>query len=60
MKQMVAMQIPAPGAALRRIELPIPDPGPGELLIEIAACGVCRTDLHVLDGEISEIGRAHV
>ena len=53
MKPMVAMQIPAPGAALRRIELPIPDPGPGELLIEIAACGVCRTDLHVLDGEIS-------
>jgi len=49
---MVAMQIPAPGAALVRIERPIPDPGPGELLIEVAVCGVCRTDLHVLDGEI--------
>ena len=46
------MQIPAPGAALVRIERPVPDPGPGELLIEVAACGVCRTDLHVLDGEI--------
>ena len=49
---MVAMQIPTPGAALVRIERPIPDPGPGEVLIEVAACGVCRTDLHVLDGEI--------
>jgi D-arabinose 1-dehydrogenase-like Zn-dependent alcohol dehydrogenase len=49
---MVAMQIPAPGAALVRIERLIPDPGPGEVLIEVAACGVCRTDLHVLDGEI--------
>jgi propanol-preferring alcohol dehydrogenase len=34
-------------------ERPIPAPGPGEILISVAACGVCRTDLHVVDGEIS-------
>lgn len=50
---MIAMQIPAAGGALVRIERPIPHPGPGELLIEVSACGVCRTDLHVLDGEIA-------
>jgi propanol-preferring alcohol dehydrogenase len=33
-------------------ERPIPRPGPGEILIEIEACGVCRTDLHVVDGEL--------
>lgn len=30
----------------------VPEPGPGELLVEVAACGVCRTDLHILDGEV--------
>ncbi|MDR7256444.1 propanol-preferring alcohol dehydrogenase [Sphingomonas sp. BE270] len=49
---MVAMQIDAPHSALRRIERPIPRPGVGELLIAVIACGVCRTDLHVADGEI--------
>lgn len=34
------------------VERPLPVPGPGELLIEVAACGVCRTDLHVVDGDI--------
>jgi len=53
MQQMVAMQISAPGQPLKKIERAVPTPGAGELLIEIAACGVCRTDLHVLDGEIS-------
>jgi len=33
-------------------EVPVPDPGPGQVLIEVAACGVCRTDLHVVDGEL--------
>ncbi len=33
-------------------ELPVPEPGPGQLLIRIHACGVCRTDLHVVDGEL--------
>ncbi|MEY4238442.1 MAG: hypothetical protein RL339_1043 [Pseudomonadota bacterium] len=49
----VAMQIKQPHRPLLRIERAIPAPGPGELLIEVAACGVCRTDLHVLDGEIA-------
>ncbi|KKW91743.1 MULTISPECIES: zinc-dependent alcohol dehydrogenase family protein [Sphingobium] len=52
MKQMIAMQIKAPGMPLERIERPVPTPGTGELLVEVSACGVCRTDLHVLDGEI--------
>lgn len=52
MKTMVAMQIPAPGQPLERVERAIPEPGAGELLIAVSACGVCRTDLHVLDGEI--------
>lgn len=50
--RMIAMRIDAPGQPLRRIERPVPQPGPGEVLVEVAACGVCRTDLHVLDGEI--------
>src|SRR6185503_8053390 len=49
---MRAMQLDRPGAPLRMVEGPIPEPGPGELLIEIAACGICRTDLHIVDGEL--------
>ena len=49
---MRAMQLDRPGAPLRLVERPIPEPGPGELLIEIAACGICRTDLHIIDGEL--------
>src|SRR5579871_5918661 len=41
-----------PGQPLRIGELPDPTPGPGQLLLHIAACGVCRTDLHERDGEI--------
>ena len=52
MSAMIAMQIITVRTPLIRIERPVPQPGPGELLIEVAACGVCRTDLHVLDGEI--------
>lgn len=33
-------------------ELPDPSPGPGQLLIDILACGVCRTDLQVVDGDL--------
>ena len=50
---MRAMQLDRPGERLRQVERPLPDPGRGELLIEIAACGVCRTDLHIADGDIS-------
>ena len=39
---------------LRPADLEAPRPGPGELLLEVAACGVCRTDLHVVDGELPE------
>ena len=49
---MRAMQLDRPGERLRLVERPLPVPGPGELLIEVAACGVCRTDLHVVDGDI--------
>ncbi len=52
MDMMSAMQIDAPGSPLRLIERVIPKPGLGEVLIRVDACGVCRTDLHVLDGEI--------
>ncbi len=49
---MRAMQLDRPGAPLRMVERPLPVPAPGELLIEVAACGVCRTDLHVADGDL--------
>jgi propanol-preferring alcohol dehydrogenase len=40
------------GQPLRAVERPVPRAGPGELLLEVKACGVCRTDLHLLDGEV--------
>ncbi len=40
------------GTPLRETELVDPTPGPGQILIRIAACGVCRTDLHIVDGEL--------
>jgi len=49
---MRAMVLEKPGERLRMKELPIPAPGPKEILIRVNACGVCRTDLHVLDGEL--------
>ncbi|HEY7318650.1 MAG TPA: zinc-dependent alcohol dehydrogenase family protein [Candidatus Binatia bacterium] len=51
---MRAMLFEKAGAALREAELPIPKPGPGQLLIHISACAVCRTDLHVVDGELTQ------
>jgi alcohol dehydrogenase, propanol-preferring len=48
---MRAIQIERPGV-LRLTELQSPDPGPGEILVKVHACGVCRTDLHLLDGEV--------
>jgi len=51
---MRAMVLETPGEPLRERELPSPSPGPGELLIEVGACGVCRTDLHVVDGELPQ------
>jgi len=49
---MTAMQCDGPGKPLRAVERPVPQPGPGQVLVEVAACGVCRTDLHVMDGEV--------
>ncbi|SCZ28477.1 alcohol dehydrogenase, propanol-preferring [Afifella marina DSM 2698] len=49
---MRAMVLERPGAPLLLRELARPRPGPGEVLIAISACGVCRTDLHVVDGEL--------
>jgi propanol-preferring alcohol dehydrogenase len=37
---------------LKEAELPVPNPQPGQMLVKVAACGVCRTDLHVVDGEL--------
>jgi propanol-preferring alcohol dehydrogenase len=42
------------GAALQWTELPERQPGPGEIRVRVAACGVCRTDLHVVDGELPD------
>jgi propanol-preferring alcohol dehydrogenase len=46
------MVLDAPRTPLRLAELPDPEPGPGQLLIRVDACAVCRTDLHVVDGEL--------
>jgi propanol-preferring alcohol dehydrogenase len=42
------------GYSMAPDEVPDPEPGPGEILIEVSACGVCRTDLHIVDGELSK------
>ena len=49
---MRAMLLDEPGRPLRAADVPEPEPGPGELRIRVHACGVCRTDLHLRDGEI--------
>jgi len=49
---MEAMVLEAPGTPLKRVERPIPRPGQGQVLVKVGACGVCRTDLHILDGEL--------
>ncbi len=49
---MKAMVMETARTPLRAAELPVPKPGPHHVLIKVAACGVCRTDLHVFDGEL--------
>jgi propanol-preferring alcohol dehydrogenase len=49
---MFAMVLDRPGALLRAADVPVPQPGPDEVLIRVSACGVCRTDLHIVDGEL--------
>lgn len=49
-----AMVLTGPGQPLVLEERSVPRPGPGEILLRVQACGVCRTDLHILDGELTE------
>ncbi|MDI1461321.1 zinc-binding alcohol dehydrogenase family protein [Catellatospora sp. KI3] len=60
---MRAWQVVRPGPMasrpLRQVELPVPEPAPGELLVRVRACGVCRTDLHVAEGDLP-VHRPHV
>lgn len=51
---MKAMVFDGHSPLLQWFELPDPRPGPGQLLIDVRACGVCRTDLHVVDGELTQ------
>lgn len=51
---MQAMMLRHPRSALEWTDLPLPAPGPGEVRVRVLACGVCRTDLHVVDGELSD------
>ena len=51
---MHAMVLEVPGTALEWTDLADRQPGPGEIRVKVAACGVCRTDLHVVDGELPD------
>ena len=49
---MRAMVMTKHGAPLELTEMPVPRPGPGQLQVAVTACGICRTDLHVVDGDL--------
>ena len=49
---MHAMVLHSQRRPLQATELPTPTPAPGEVLVQVRACAVCRTDLHVVDGEL--------
>lgn len=51
---MRVMVLERQGQPLRLEQLPVPEPGPGQVLLRVQACGVCRTDLHVVDGDLRE------
>jgi propanol-preferring alcohol dehydrogenase len=51
---MRAMILERQGEPLRLVEIPIPQPGPMQVLLRVEACGLCRTDLHVVDGDLKE------
>lgn len=53
-KTMRAMVLKAPRQSLVAVEVPVSQPGPGQVLLRVHACGVCRTDLHIVDGELTE------
>lgn len=48
------MRLHRVGQPLSREQIAVPDPGPGQVLLKVSACGVCRTDLHVIDGELRD------
>ncbi len=54
LNKMHAMIMDAAGKPLRLAEIPVPVPGPGQVLLKVHACGVCHTDLHILDGELAQ------
>ena len=51
---MRAMVLEEQPGLLSEVDLPVPDPGPGQLLIRVQTCGVCRTDLHIVDGDLTK------
>src|SRR6516225_5281160 len=53
MQTMRAMMLDRPRMPLVLRERPLPAPGAGQIVVEVKACGVCRTDLHVVDGDLS-------
>jgi propanol-preferring alcohol dehydrogenase len=53
--RMTAMHVTGPGRALEPAVVAVPEPSPQQVLLEVLACGVCRTDLHVLDGELPNL-----
>ena len=53
---MRAMQLDEPGKPLRLVARALDRPGPGQVLLRVRACGVCRTDLHIVDGELPALG----
>jgi len=53
-ERMRAMVLEAPRQALRAMDIPVPRPQPGQVLVRVHACGVCRTDLHIVDGELGQ------
>lgn len=52
--RMRAMRLHRPGEGLRLDDLPVPDAGSGQIQLKVEACGVCRTDLHLIDGELPD------
>jgi alcohol dehydrogenase, propanol-preferring len=51
---MDAMVLERQREPLRQADLPVPEPGPGQVRVRVSACGVCRTDLHIVDGDLTE------
>lgn len=52
-EKMRAMVLESPGEPLQLLEIPVPRPAPEQVLLKVNACGVCRTDLHIIDGELN-------